>query len=108
MAKGLVADTHYNDVHGAPQPTAWTAFQAAGDLYMPTLHVRGATSDAAGLIAGVRGEFDRIDKGFPVFNVKSLEVRVEEAMARERMIANISAGFGIAPTTKLARRILMR
>jgi macrolide transport system ATP-binding/permease protein len=92
---GIVADTHYYDVHAAPPPTAWFAFQADGDLYMPTLHVRSATADIAGLAAAVRGEFDRIDTGFPVFNIKTLEVRVEEAMARERMIANISAGFGV-------------
>jgi putative ABC transport system permease protein len=62
---------------------------------MPTLHVRSAAADIGNVFAAVRGEFNWIDTGFPVFNVKTLEVRIEEAMARERMIANISAAFGI-------------
>jgi macrolide transport system ATP-binding/permease protein len=92
---GVVADTHYYDVHKAPGPAAWFAFQGDGDLYMPTLHVRSATTDSAGLVTAIRREFDQLDRGFPVFNIKTLEVRVEESLSQERMIANISAGFGI-------------
>jgi predicted permease len=91
---GVVRDTHYADVHGPPEPAAWLTFQADGDLYMPTLHVRGRTADTASLVAAVRGEFDRIDRGFPVFNIRTLEARFNDALGRERMIANISAGFG--------------
>jgi len=92
---GVVRDTHYADVHRPPAPVAWFTFQADGDLYMPTLHVRGRTADTASLIAAVRGEFDQLDRGFPVFNIKTLAARVNDALGRERMIANISAGFGL-------------
>jgi hypothetical protein len=92
---GVVRDTHYADVHRPPAPVAWFTFQADGDLYMPTLHVRGRTAETASLIAAVRGEFDRIDRGFPVFNIKTLADRVNDALGRERMVANISAGFGV-------------
>ena len=33
-------------------------------------------------------------KGFPIFNVKTLEARVEDSLSRERMIANVSMTFG--------------
>ncbi|HEX6463418.1 MAG TPA: ABC transporter permease [Vicinamibacterales bacterium] len=91
---GVVRDTHYADVHKPPEPVAWFTFQADNDLYMPTLHVRGRTADTASLIAAVRSEFDQIDRGFPVFNIRTLEARINDALGRERMIANISAGFG--------------
>ena len=92
---GVVSDVHYADVHRPSEPVVWFAFQADDDLYMPTLHVRGRTAETAGLTAAVRGEFDRVDRGFPVFNIRTLEGRIEDAIGRERMIANISAGFGV-------------
>ena len=91
---GVVSDSHYADLHRPAGPVAWFTFQADDDLYMPTLHVRGRTADSASLIAAVLGEFDQVDRGFPVFNIKTLEARVNDALGRERMIANISAGFG--------------
>ncbi|HEY7055501.1 MAG TPA: ABC transporter permease [Vicinamibacterales bacterium] len=91
---GVVRDTHYADLHRLPEPTAWFTFQADDDLYMPTLLVRGRTVDTASLIAAVRREFDQVDPGFPVFNIKTFEARINDALGRERMIANISAVFG--------------
>jgi ABC-type antimicrobial peptide transport system permease subunit len=63
--------------------------------YMPTLHVRTDVADTAGMIAAVRREFDQIDKGFPVFNIRTMSARIEDSLARERMVANLSGAFGI-------------
>ncbi|MGA2593639.1 MAG: ABC transporter permease [Bryobacteraceae bacterium] len=90
---GVVADIHYHDLHTAPPPTAFFNYQQEPP-YMPTLHVRADTSDTAGLTAAIRREFDKLDKGFPVFNIKTLELRIEDALARERMVADLSAAFG--------------
>ena len=58
---------------------------------------------AVGSILGaVRQEFDRIDKGFPVFNVRTLDTRIDDSLAAERMVANISASFGILALTLAA------
>src|SRR4029078_5386531 len=83
------------DVHRPSEPVVWFAFQADDDLYIPTLHVRGRTAETAGLTAAGRGELDRVARGFPVFNIRTLAGRIEDAIGRERMIANISAGFGV-------------
>jgi putative ABC transport system permease protein len=91
---GVVADTHYYDVHEAPRPTAWFTFQEYTP-YMPTLHVRASTPDTAGVVAAVRHEFDAIDKGFPVFNIKTLELRIEDKLSQERLVADLAAAFGI-------------
>jgi predicted permease len=92
---GVVGDVHYYDVHAAPQPAVWFTFQDYAAPYMPTLHVRTARSDTAAMSAAVRHEFDVLDKGFPVFNIKSFEVRIEDSLARERMVADLSGAFGI-------------
>ena len=90
---GVVADTHYYDVHGMAAPAMWGAlFQ--NTAYMPTLHVRSASADTAAVTAAVRRELDRIDTGFPVFNIRSLEQRMEDSLASERMVANTSAAIG--------------
>jgi predicted permease len=99
---GVVADLQYYDVHRPPRPTVWFAFQGEDDMYMPTLHVRAASADLASVNAAIRREFDRVDKGFPIFNVKTLGVRIDESLARERMIANIATAFGIVALTLTA------
>jgi predicted permease len=90
---GLVADTQYYDLHAKPRPGVWLAlFQ--GTPYMPTLHVRDSGSDGAAVILAIRQEFDAIDKGFPVFNIKTLGLRIEDSLWQERIVANLSASFG--------------
>jgi len=96
---GLVADTVYYDIRKPHTPVAWFPFDAP---YMPTLHVRGATSAAASIDTAVRKEFDRIDKGFPVFNVKTLDTRIADSLSSERMVANISGVFGLLAVTLAA------
>jgi ABC-type antimicrobial peptide transport system permease subunit len=43
----------------------------------------------------VRREFDALDKGFPVFNIKTLELRIEDKLAQERLVADLAAVFGV-------------
>ena len=92
---GVAATTHYYDLHAAPAPAAWISLQQETP-YMPTLHVRTNGTDAAATIAAVRREFDAVDKGFPVFNVRTFEDRIDDSLSRERMVATISAAFGVA------------
>ena len=91
---GVAADTHYYDVHKASEPFFWFSI-AQISPYLPTLHVRTNTSNTASMVAAIRHEFDLLDKGFPVFNIRTMAVRIEDSLARERMVANLSAAFGI-------------
>jgi ABC-type antimicrobial peptide transport system permease subunit len=92
---GVVNDTHYYDVHTSPHPAAWFAFQEYVAPYMPTLLVRTGSSETAAMTAAVRQQLNTLDKGFPIFDVKTLEVRIENSLARERMVANISGAVGL-------------
>jgi predicted permease len=91
---GVVGDTHYYDLHIERKPAAFFAFQNEPP-YMPTLHVRVNASNPNAFIPVIRRAFDQVDKGFPVFNIRTLELRIQDALARERMIADLSAAFGL-------------
>ena len=91
---GVVADVHYDDLHKAPTPFAWFCLCQHAP-YMPTLHVRARAADAAGVADEVRREFDAIDTGFPIFNIRTMADRIEDALAGERMLARLSGAFGI-------------
>jgi len=91
---GITADAHYYDVRQSPRPMAWFTFQEFTPA-MPTLHVRSSTPDAAALVAAVRREFDALDKGFPVFNIKTFELRIEDKLAQERIVAYFASAFGV-------------
>jgi macrolide transport system ATP-binding/permease protein len=90
---GVVGDTRYYDVHKAPEPFLWTSI-IQYPPYMPTLHVR-TNADAGGMIAAIRRELDSIDRGFPVFNIRTMESRIQDSLANERMVAGLSGAFGI-------------
>ncbi len=74
-------------------PGAFYAFQN-DPPYMPTFHVRLASSKPEAYLPAIRREFDALDKGFPLFNVRRLRDRIDDAIGRERMIADLSSLFG--------------
>jgi putative ABC transport system permease protein len=90
---GIVRGSRYYDLHAPPTPAIYTDIQQ-DTPYMPTLHVRVATASAAPLIAQIRREFDSVDKDFPVFNIKTLGDRVNDSLARERLLSKLAESFG--------------
>lgn len=91
---GVVGDSRYYEIHGTPQPAVWFTFQDDEAPYMPTLHVRSRLANTDAIRTAVRRELDAVDKGFPIFNVKTLEVGIEQSLARERILANLSGALG--------------
>jgi predicted permease len=91
---GVVADTHYYDLHKLEGPFVWIALWQNAP-YMPTLFVHTQLASNAGMTARVLEQFNRVDKGFPVFDIKTMADRIEDSLAGERMVANLSGAFGI-------------
>jgi predicted permease len=90
---GVVADARYYNLHKAPGPFIWFPLAQVAP-YMPTLLVRTNRADTAGMISEIRREFDAVDKDFPVFNIRTMALRIDDAMAGERLQANLSEAFG--------------
>jgi ABC-type antimicrobial peptide transport system permease subunit len=62
---------------------------------MPTLHVRTGLSNPASIASVVRREFEESDREVPLFNIKTLEARIDDSLAGERLIGALSAVFGV-------------
>jgi predicted permease len=90
---GVVEDVHYAGLYQSHRPFGFFPFQRQAP-YMPVLHVRVNNADTAGMFAALHRAFDDVDKGFPVFDVKTMSMQIDDALARERMVADLSAAFG--------------
>jgi predicted permease len=92
---GVARGNRYYDLHEGPQPAFFSSIQQ-DPAYMPTLHVRvSAGHSPAVVIRAVLGEFDSIDRGFPVFNIRTLGDRLDDSLARERLLSQLAAAFGV-------------
>ena len=90
---GVMADVPLWDLRDSHRPAAFFPFQRYAP-YMPVLTVRINNGDTAGMFAALHRAFDEVDKGFPVFNIKTMSMQIDDALARERMVADLAASFG--------------
>jgi predicted permease len=91
---GVVKDVHYGSVRSP---------DTVGTVYQPSwsdgaevrwLVVRFAGS-AAPVISGIRRELREMDPNVPVLRVRTMDEYLNDALARERLIAFLSGFFGI-------------
>jgi predicted permease len=89
---GVAKDAKYNGIAEDPIPFI---YQPIRQNYTPqaTLHVRSA-GDAASLAAPVRQQILEIDPTLSVFNVRTLEDQVSQALAPLRVNVVVLATFG--------------
>ncbi|HLJ46277.1 MAG TPA: ABC transporter permease [Bryobacteraceae bacterium] len=90
---GVMEDVHYSGLYQPHRPLAFFPVQLYAP-YMPVLNVRINNGNTAGMFAVLRRAFDEVDKGFPVFNVKTMAMQIDDDLARERMIADLASAFG--------------
>jgi predicted permease len=62
-----------------------------------TFYVR-TTEASAGAFNLIRGEVKRLDTAMPVYDVKTLQGQLDETLLTDRLIALLSAGFGLLAT----------
>jgi predicted permease len=62
-----------------------------------TYYVR-ASQDARSTATALRQAVQRIDTNLPIFNIKSMQVQVDESLFVERMVAVLSIAFGALAT----------
>jgi predicted permease len=93
LVVGVVEDVHYSGLYQFHRPFGFFPFQRDAP-YMPVLNVRVNNGDTAGMFAALHRAFDEVDKGFPVFNVKTMSMQIDDTLARERMVADLAAAFG--------------
>ena len=62
-----------------------------------TYYVRGSQASAS-LFGMIRNEVKRLDASMPVYDVKTVQGQLDETLLTDRLIALLSAGFGLLAT----------
>ena len=92
---GVVSDSKYASLRTETPPLIYQPFlQTDTGRGQMTLHVRTA-GETPGVVARVREEVQRIDAAMPLFAIHTLEGQMDAALSRERLVATLSALFGV-------------
>jgi predicted permease len=87
---GVVADTKYDDMRKADEPTAYVPLKN-GEV---TFALRSAT-DPGALIPAVRHIVNEVDENLPVFGVRTQTQTIDRLLFGERLVARLSSLFGV-------------
>src|SRR5215469_11584108 len=90
----MVADSLYEGPREGVRPQVFVAnFGNNGVAF----YVRGNLQSSA-LYGAIRGEAKRLDPSMPIYQLKTLGRQLDETLLTERLIALLSAGFGLLAT----------
>ena len=67
-------------------------------LTQATFYARGADTGGATTPTAIRQTVQRLDPNLPIFDMKTMEVQVDESLFIERMVAALSVAFGALAT----------
>ncbi|HEY7055363.1 MAG TPA: FtsX-like permease family protein, partial [Vicinamibacterales bacterium] len=91
---GVVADSLYE---GPREGVRRQVFVPNWGRGASVFYVRTLTS-ASGAYAMIRNEVKQLDSSMPVYGMKTVEGQLDETLLTDRLIASLSAGFGLLAT----------
>jgi len=91
---GLVKDTKYNGLREPQRPIAFLPIAQDGLSPIDMEYVLRARGSFASTMAGVKRQIAEVDPGLQV-EFRVLEREVAESVLLERLMANLSGGFGV-------------
>ncbi|HEX6164636.1 MAG TPA: ABC transporter permease [Vicinamibacterales bacterium] len=90
---GVVEDSLYEGPReGVRRQVFWPAYGGSATFYVRTTQASSSAFDV------IRNEVKRLDAGMPVYDVKTLQGQLDETLLTDRLIALLSAGFGLLAT----------
>jgi predicted permease len=105
---GVVKDSFYADMRqGTTEENqtprvVYTPYQQSQELNEMTAYVRTAGNAVMTMPEQLRQTVRRADAAMPVYEMQSMEQTVDEALFNERMLALLSASFGLLATVLAA------
>jgi predicted permease len=105
---GVVKDSLYADMRqGTTEENqtprfAYTPYQQSTELNEMTFYVRSTGTAAESMPEQLRQTVRRTDAGMPIYEMQTMERTVDEALFNERMLALLSASFGLLATVLAA------
>ena len=94
---GVVKDSKFEDVRAGIERFVYYPYTQDDNVTQVTFYVR-TNQEPASLGAALRGEVQKLDAAVPVFDMKSMEVQLDESLYTDRMIAILSSFFGLLAT----------
>jgi ABC-type antimicrobial peptide transport system permease subunit len=94
---GVVRDVRSLQLRDRPARFLYIPYRQDTGLTGLTFYVRSA-QDGPSVSTAVREAVRRLDANLPIYDMKSLEVQVDESLFVERMVAVLSVAFGVLAT----------
>jgi predicted permease len=91
---GVAADSLYEGPRQGVRLQMFVPYAGNGSA---AFYVRAATGSAS-LYTAIRNEVKQLDASMPVYRMKTLAGQLDETLLSERLIAMLSAGFGLLAT----------
>jgi len=91
---GVVGDVRYGPIDRPPQPDAYLPYKQAPFLRTMILFARTA-GDPAPLAEAVRREVGALDPSLPIYDIKTMRQRINDATVRERFNVILLTAFGV-------------
>ena len=90
---GVVEDSLYEGPReGVRRQVFWPGYGGSATFYVRT------TEASASAFNVIRNEVKRLDAAMPVYDVKTVQGQLDETLLTDRLIALLSAGFGLLAT----------
>jgi predicted permease len=89
---GMVENAKYLSVREAPIPTVYVPFRDSSPM---TLHIK-TRADAQSALRVIEQEVKALDPTLPLFQVQTIEARVDDALRQERLVATLATVLGVA------------
>lgn len=90
---GVVGDVRYGDLEEEPDPTVYLPFRQF-TYHSNFFLARGETATPGSLAEPLRGAVLALDPGLPVYDIRPLQARVDDATSRARFSASLLGMFG--------------
>jgi len=95
---GVVKDSKSVNLRETQRRFVYVPFAQRPDQGDMTFFVRAAVGDAEALAPSVRAAVTARDPNVPIYNIKTMSAQIDESLVAERMIAGLSAAFGLLAT----------
>ena len=89
---GVVENAKYLSVREAPVPTVYVPFRDGSPM---TLHVK-TDGDLRSALRVIEQELQALDSTLPLFQVQTIEARVDDALRQERLVATLATILSVS------------
>jgi putative ABC transport system permease protein len=89
---GVVENAKYLSVREAPIPTVYLPFRDGSPM---TLHVK-TRADPRSALRAIEQELQALDPTLPLFQVQTIEARVDDALRQERLVATLATILSVS------------